>query len=160
KLVEECDRRGMIVDITFSRENGATSGPRLQYLEQHERAVRTIVERLRPLRNWYLDLGNERNIRDARHVSFDDLTRLREVVRELDPRRLVTASHSSDDKSFAKDIEKYLRDVKIDFLSQHRSRGQGTAEGTAAATKLYSGRMKELGIIAPIYYDEPFRRGY
>jgi hypothetical protein len=160
KLVQECDRRGVIVDITFSRENGTTSGPRLQHLEQHERAVRTIVERLRPLRNWYLDLGNERNIRDARHVPFEDLKRLREVVRELDPKRLVTASHSSDDESFAKDIETYLREVKVDFLSQHRPRGQGSPSQTAAATKLYSDRMKTLGIIAPIHYDEPFRRGY
>src|SRR5262249_18791640 len=79
KLVQECDRRGMIVDITFSRENGRTGGARLQQLADHERAVRTIVERLRPLRNWYLDLGNERNIQDARHVPFEDLKRLREV---------------------------------------------------------------------------------
>jgi hypothetical protein len=160
KLVQECDRRGIIVDITFSRENGTTVGPRLQRLEQHERAVRTIVERLRPLRNWYLDLGNERNIRDARHVPFEDLKRLREVVRERDPKRLVTASHSSDDESFANDIQTYLREVKVDFLSQHRPRGQGTAEQTASATKLYSDRMTALGVIAPIHYDEPFRRGY
>ena len=160
KLIQECDRRGMIVDVTFSRENGTTGVPRLQHLEQHERAVRTVVERLRPLRNWYLDLGNERNIRDARHVPFEDLQRLREVVRELDPKRLVTASHSSDDESFAKDIERYVRDVKVDFLSQHRRRGQGTAAETAGATKLYSDRMKQIGIDVPIHYDEPFRRGY
>src|SRR5829696_4928759 len=54
KLVRECDRRGMVVNVTFSRENGTTGGPRLQRIEQHERAVRTVVERLRPLRNWYL----------------------------------------------------------------------------------------------------------
>jgi hypothetical protein len=159
-LVRECDRRGMIVDVTFSRENGTTGGPRLQRIEQHERAVRTIAERLRPLRNWYLDLGNERNIRDARHVPFEDLKRLREVVREIDPKRLVTASHSSDDESFAADIEKYLRDVKVDFLSQHRPRGQGTAQQTAAATKLYLARMQTIGITVPVHYDEPFRRGY
>jgi hypothetical protein len=181
KLVQDCDRRGMIVDITFSREKGPrpwdrqapawrvhtdsardqeTAGPRLQRLSDHERAVRTVVERLRPLRNWYLDLGNERNIQDARHVPFEDLKRLREVVRELDPKRLVTASHSSDDESFAKDIEKYLRDVKVDFICNHRRRGQGAAGETAAATKLYFARMKEIGITVPIHYDEPFRRGY
>jgi hypothetical protein len=160
KLVQECDRRGMIVDVTFSRENGATGGPRLQHLEQHERAVRTVVERLRPLRNWYLDLGNERNISDARHVPFEDLKRLREVVRQLDPKRLVTASHSSDDEGFAKDVEKYVRDVKVDFISNHRRRGQGTAAETAAATKLYFDRMKKIGIVVPVHYDEPFRRGY
>lgn len=160
KLIQECDRRGMVVDVTFSRENGTTGGPRLQKLEQHERAVRTVVERLRPWLNWYLDLGNERNIGDARHVPFEDLKRLRQAVREIDPKRLVTASHSSDDESFAKDFEKYLRDVKVDFLSQHRPRGEGTAQKTADATKLYLERMKAIGIVVPIQYGEPFRRGY
>jgi hypothetical protein len=150
----------MVVDVTFSRENGTTGGPRLQKLDQHERAVRTIVERLRPWRNWYVDLGNERNIGDARHVPFEDLKRLREVVREIDPKRLVTASHSSDDESFAGDFEKYLRDVKVDFLSQHRPRREGTAQKTADGTKLYLDRVKAIGIVVPIHYDEPFRRGY
>ncbi|HUS35441.1 MAG TPA: hypothetical protein VM680_08835 [Verrucomicrobiae bacterium] len=159
-LVRDCDRRGMIVDVTLSRENGISAGPRLQQYEEHERAVRTLVERLRPLRNWYLDLGNERNIGDARHVPFEDLRKLRQVVRELDPQRLVTASHSSDDEDFAKNIEKYVREVKVDFLSQHRRRGQGSAAETASATKLYLDRLKSLGVTIPIHYDEPFRRGY
>jgi hypothetical protein len=159
-LIRECDRRGMIVDVTLSRESGKASGPHLQRLEDHERAGRTLVERLRPLRNWHLDLGNERNIGDARHVPFEDLRQLRKVVRELDAKRLVTASHSSDDEDFTNNIEKYVRDVKVDFVSQHRPREQGTAEKTAAATKLYFDRMKQIGIVVPIQYDEPFRRGY
>jgi len=160
KLITECDRRGMIVDVTLSREKGKSTGPVLQRLEDHERAVRTLVERLRPLRNWYLDLGNERNVRDARYVPFDDLRRLRAVVRELDPNRLVTASHSSDDDDFANSLEKYLREVKVDFVSEHRAREKGTAEKTAAATRSYFTRMQSIGITAPIQYDEPFRRGY
>ena len=160
KLIRDCDRRGMIVNLTLSRENGISAGPRLQRYEEHERAVRTLVERLRPLRNWYLDLGNERNIGDARHVPFEDLRKLRAVARELDPKRLVTASHSSDDEDFAKNIEKYVRDVKVDFLSQHRGRYAKSASETAAATKLYLDRLKSLGATVPIHYDEPFRRGY
>jgi hypothetical protein len=159
-LIAECDRRGMIVDVTLSRENSKSAGPMLQRLEDHERAVRTLVERLRPLRNWYLDLGNERNVRDARYVSFGDLRRLRAAVRELDPKRLVTASHSSDDNDFAKNLEKYLRDVKLDFVSEHRAREKGTAEKTAAATKAYFAHMQSIGMTVPIQYDEPFRRGY
>src|SRR5207253_5120827 len=160
KLIQDCDRRGIIVDVTLSRENSRIAGPRLQKIEEHERAVGALVERLRPLRNWYLDLGNERNVGDARHVPFADLKRLREVVRQSDPKRLVTASHSSDDQSFANEIEKYVRDVKVDFLSQHRRRGQGSAGETAAASKLYRERLSALNATLPIHYDEPFRRGY
>lgn len=160
KLIQECDRRGMIVNVTLARENGRTGAPRLQKYEEHERAVRTLVERLRPLRNWYLDLGNERNIRDARHVPFEDLVKLRQVVRELDAKRLVTASHSSDDEDFAKNIVNYVREVKVDFLSQHRGRGAGTAQETARATKMYLDKLKAIGVTMPLHYDEPFRRGY
>jgi len=159
-LVRECDRRGMIVDVTLSRENGKTGGPRLQHLEEHERAVRTLVERLRPWRNWYLDLGNERNIGDARNVPFEDLKRLREVVRQLDPQRLVTASHSSDDASFIKTFDNYLRDVRVDFIVNHRPRSSESAAQSRAATEQYFGAMKTLGITAPIHFQEPFRRGY
>jgi hypothetical protein len=160
KLIQECDRRGMIVNVTLARENGVTGAPRLQKYEQHERAVRTLVERLRPLRNWYLDLGNERNIRDARHVPFEDLVKLRQVARKLDAKRLMTASHSSDDEDFAKNIENYVRDVKVNFVSQHRGRGKDSAQETAGATKMYLERLKALGVTMPLHYDEPFRRGY
>ncbi len=159
-LIRECDGRGLIVDVTLSRENGRNGGPRLQRLEDHENAVRSLVARLRPYRNWYLDLGNERNIKDTRHVPFEDLQKLRALARKLDPKRLVTASHSSDDESFARDFERYLRDVKVDFLCNHRPRGADSSAQTAAATKLYFDRMQALGVVVPIHCDEPFRRGY
>jgi hypothetical protein len=69
-LVAECDRRGFVVDVTFSRGNGVTGPPRLQTLETHRRAVETVVTALKPRRNWYLDLSNERNIQDKRFASF------------------------------------------------------------------------------------------
>lgn len=67
RLVAECDRLGMIVDVTLTRGNSVVGTPRIRSLETHRRAVETIVSELKPHRNWYLDLGNERNIRDQRH---------------------------------------------------------------------------------------------
>ncbi|HEV8542478.1 MAG TPA: cellulase family glycosylhydrolase [Verrucomicrobiae bacterium] len=159
-LIKECEQRGMIVDITLSRQNGTTGGPRLQKFEEHERAVREIVERLRPYLNWYLDLGNERNIQDKRFVPYEDLKKLREDVRALDPRRLVTASHSSDDASFLKTFDNYLRVVKVDFLVNHRPRSSVSASKSHAATESYLKHERELGLLAPIHFQEPFRRGY
>jgi hypothetical protein len=100
RLIQECDTRGIIVDVTLSRQNGVSGLPRLMTLDNHRRAVETLVTKLKPYRNWYLDLGNERNIRDARHVPDDDLRQLRERARELDPKRLITASHSSGRRRF------------------------------------------------------------
>src|SRR6185436_4755764 len=83
-LVQECDRHGLIVDLSLSRGNGVSGSPRLQSLEAHRRAVETLVQELKRWRNWYLDLSNERNIRDKRYTSFEDLEQLRQLVRALD----------------------------------------------------------------------------
>jgi hypothetical protein len=117
-LIAECDRRGMAVDVTLSRGNGVTGPARLATIAAHQRAVETLVGFLKPHRNWYLDLGNERNIRDARFVSFDELRRLRDAAKRLDARRLITASHAGGELS-REDVA-YLSEVQVDFLSPHR----------------------------------------
>src|SRR5205823_4229966 len=89
KLVEACDRLGLIVDVTLTRGNG--SAPHLAALADLDRAVETTVSALKPWRNWYLDLANERNVGDKRFVAFRELKQLRETARRLDPDLLVTA---------------------------------------------------------------------
>ena len=79
-LVAECDRRGLIVDVTFSRGTGANGTARLHAQAAHRRAVETVVNALKPWRNWYLDLSNERNVQDQRFTSFEDLKELRRLA--------------------------------------------------------------------------------
>src|SRR5262245_3425208 len=157
-LVAECDRQRLIVDVTLSRGNGVSGPPRLQTLEAHRRAVEAIVTALKPNRNWYFDLSNERNIRDKRFTSFDDLKVLREVIRQLDPARLVTASHAGDISK--DDLREYLQAVKVDFISPHRPRDAGSPQQTDARTREYLDWMKELARVIPVHYQEPFRRGF
>jgi endo-1,4-beta-mannosidase len=158
RLVAECDRRGIVVDVTLPRGNGVTGPGRLKSLEAHRRAVRTIVEALRAHRNWYLDLANERNIGDDRFVSFDELRDLRALVKELDPERLVTASQGGD---IGRDeLREYLLTVGVDFICPHRPRGPESPEQTGAKTKEYLNWMQEVGRSVPLHYQEPFRRGY
>jgi hypothetical protein len=159
-LIENCDKRGMIVDVTLSRENGVSGPPRLLTLDSHRRAVETLLEELKPLRNWYLDLGNERNIRDKRFVPHDDLRQLRDRAKELDSKRLITASHASSDEDFIGEFAEYLKSTRVDFLSPHRGRFAGTADQTEAITRRYVEKMRELGRVVPIHYQEPFRRGW
>jgi len=158
RLVAECDRRGMIVDVTFSRGNGVTGPPRLQTLEAHQRAVETVVKALKPWRNWYLDLSNERNIRDKRYTSLDDLKRLREFARQLDPNLLVTASHAGDVSR--DELREYLQVAGVDFISPHRPRDAGSPSQTVSKTHEYLSWSKELGRVVPAHFQEPFRRGY
>lgn len=157
-LVAECDRRGLIVDVTLSRGNGATGPVRLQSLGAHRRGVETLLEALKPYRNWYLDLSNERNIRDQRHTPVADLKELRALVRSLDPARLVTASHAGD---FTRDdLRQYVEEVGVDFLAPHRPRQPESPSQTAARTKEWLGWMHAAGRLVPVHFQEPFRRGF
>lgn len=153
KLIEECDRRGMVVNVTLTR------GQRLTSFEAHRTAVEELTSGLKEKRNWYLDLGNERNVKDARFVSFEELNRLRDAAKKIDAKRLITASHAGGDLSKA-DLEKYLKVAEVDFVSVHRPREAGSAAQTQGKTRELLKWMSEMGRVAPLNFDEPFRRGY
>lgn len=156
RLVDSCDRQGLIVDVTLTRGNGAT--PHLATLADLDRAVETIVSVLKPYRNWYLDLANERNVGDKRFVSFEELRTLRETARRLDPERLVTASQGSD---IGKDeLHDYLLTAKVDFVCPHRPRDPKSPAQTEAKTRELLAWMQEIGRVVPVHYQEPLRRGY
>ncbi len=157
-FVAYCDELGLIVDVTLSRGNGVTGPKRLQSLEAHQRAVRVLVTALKNYQNWYLDLSNERNIRDPRFTSIEDLVVLRKEVRSLDPRRLVTASHAGDISD--EELRDYVMKVGVDFISPHRPRHGGSPQETEAKTREYLRQMKTMGKVVPVHYQEPFRRAY
>jgi len=157
-LLSECCRHGIVVDVTLSRGDTANGPPQLATHEGHRRAVETLVTVLRPWRNWYLDLSNERNIRDSRFTSFADLKDLREAVRALDARRLVTASHGGDISR--EELVHYLKEARVDFLAPHRPRTGESANQTQSQMQEYVRWMKELNCAIPVHFQEPFRRGY
>ncbi len=158
-LVEQADRRGIVVDVTLSRGNGAVSKePRLASLDAHLRAVETLAAALKPFRNVYFDVGNERNIKDRRHVPFDEVKALRDRIKQLDPDRLVTASHAGE--LTRDDVEQYLAKCQLDFLSPHRPRNARSPWQTAEKTRECLAWAKELGRVAPVHHQEPFRRDF
>jgi hypothetical protein len=152
-LVAECDRRGLVVDVTLTR------GEALRDFAAHQQAVETLVEALKTHRKWFLDLANEHDVHDARFVSDAELKRLRDLVRRLDPRRLVTASFGGHDLT-ADDVRASLLTIGLDFLTPHRPQTAQTPRETEARTRALRAAMHELGCAAPILYQEPFRRGY
>ena len=156
-LVAECDRRGMVVDITLARGDGIPPG-RLDTQEKHRRVVRTLVTALKPYRNWYLDLSNERNVRDKRFTSFEELKQLRADVKQNDPARLVTASSGSD---IGRDeLREYLQTAQVDFITPHRPRDARSPGQTEEKSRQLLQWMKQHGRVVPVHYQEPFRRGY
>jgi len=158
KLVAECDQRGMIVDVTLSRGNGIVGGPRLQSQQVHKQAVETLATELKDHRNWYMDLGNERNITDKRYVSMSQLRELRNAVKQIDKDRLVTASRAGDIPQL--ELQEYIKRVGVDFITPHRPRSSKSAKQTSRKSFEYITRMKEMGTVVPLHYQEPFRRGF
>jgi hypothetical protein len=154
-LVAECDRRGLVVDVTLTRNKSGL----LPDYPSHLRAVETLVDELKPHRNWYLDLANERDVRDDRYVSVEELKRLRDRVRQLDSQRLVTASFGGHDLT-AEDVRESLLTIGVDFLCPHRPRGPESPAQTEAKTRECLDLMAEIGRVVPMHYQEPFRRGY
>ncbi|MGQ9523412.1 MAG: hypothetical protein ACUVTZ_01100 [Armatimonadota bacterium] len=152
RLVAEANRRGIVVDVTLSRGSG------LPTQAAHLKAVELIARELRGFRNVYLDLANERNIRGARYVPFEDLRELLRAAKRVNPDLVITASHAGD---VSKDeLREYLNTVGVDFIAVHRPRRKSSSEETEAKTREYLAAMKELGREVPVHYQEPFRRGY
>ena len=142
------------MDVTLARSAG-----RLSESDAHQRAVEVIVQALKPHRNWYLDLANERDVRDARYVPAAELKKLRALVRKLDPPRLVTASFGGHDLN-KQDVLESLLTIGLDFLSVHRPRHAASPAQTEAQTRECLALVTELGCRVPVHHQEPFRRGY
>ena len=161
-LVAECDRRALVVDVTLTRSGagqGLLAEGRLSSFAAHQQAVESLVNGLRDHRNWYLDLANERDVRDDRYVPAAELKTMRELVHRLDPTRLVTASFGGHDLS-EQDVRESVLTVGVGFLSPHRPRHAASPAETEAHTRACLAFMKKLDRTVPVHYQEPFRRGY
>lgn len=126
-LVAAAYARGIVVDVTLRR------GGRILTHQAHVTAVSTPARELLPYRNVHLDLGNERNIRDARFVSFQECAELAAAVRAVDPNRLVTASHGGD--IGREDLRAYLDQAQVDFVALHRPGNPASPAATEQATR-------------------------
>lgn len=152
RLLTLAGERGMIVDVTLTR------GERLPDQAAHRQAVSTLAEHLRPWRNAFFDLANERNIGDARFVSVEELRELAAAVRAIDPERLLTASHAGGETNRASLAD--YRGVPLDFISPHRPRDAESARRNQVVTETLRRWLDQLEWPVPILYQEPFRRGY
>ncbi len=150
-LVRLADERGMVVDVTFHRGGGLTSQ------QAHLAAVRTITQALLPWRNAYIDVANERDVGDARFVGLEECRELRDAIREIDPRRLITASCALGSREA---LAEYLETTQLDFITPHLPRGARDPAKTEERVRQYLALMQEMGRLVPVHLQEPFRRDY
>ncbi|MGD9496310.1 MAG: cellulase family glycosylhydrolase [Armatimonadota bacterium] len=151
ELVSLADARGMVVDVTLHRGGVLTTD------EAHLAAVRTIARELRRRRNVYIDVANERDVRDNRYVSPQECRALRDAIREIDPARLVTASCTFGS---AQELAEFLEVTQLDFITPHLPRNADDPAKTQERVERYLAWMQETGRIVPVHLQEPFRRDY
>ena len=152
-IITECDRRGMIVDVTMHR--GKSGPPSNQ--AQHLKCARTLARELLLYRNVYIDIANECDVGDARHVGHVEVGELIAAIKKIDPDRLCTASAAPGSQ---KDLDKYLTIGKCDFICPHLRRDARAAAETFATVGKFIKWMDKLGKRVPIHLQEPFRRDY
>lgn len=158
RLVDLCGaaaKRGMVVDVTLTRDNDAGFP---SSLEEHKAVAAALAKKLRPFRNVYFDVGNERNCGDDRHVPMKEVGEVIAAIKEIDPKRLCTASQGGDISP--EDVVRYIRVGKVDFITPHRPRNADSPKETADKTREYLDTMKKEARIVPVHYQEPFRRDY
>ncbi len=154
QLVDLCDRRGMVVDVTVSR--GKPPFPAEQ--PAHLKVIRTLAEALKPWRNVYIDVGNERDIRDARHVPWPEVGELIRAIKQIDPGRLCTASSGF---GIERELMQAIGDVgRLDMICPHLERTPNSAQATLREVRRYRLWMRSGGRYCPVHLQEPFRRGY
>ena len=155
-LVASCDELGIVVDVTLFRD-ASTSGVGPPDMAAHTQACLNIARRLLPCRNVYVDVANERDVRDGRYVSLEECGELIRCIKSVDPKRLCTASCmpvSLDQLSAIMNI------ARVDLLAPHLCRHQGCADRTQETVKGTLEWMRSIEKTVPIHLQEPFRRGY
>ena len=153
-LIRECNRRGMIVDVTLSRGREPFPGNQ----EQHLACVRTVAKTLKPYRNLYIDVANERDVQDVRYVNYEEMGALISAIKEIDPNRICTASGVPTSRE---DLTRYTNIGKCDFIAPHLGRDKNSPSETMGRVKKLIGWMSGDSIRrVPVLLQEPFRRDY
>ncbi len=155
RLCRMAGKRGMVVDVTVTREK-ADAFP--SQFSEHLAVMEALARELKTFRNVYFDIGNERNVGDARHVAMDEVGRVIEAVKRIDPQRLCTASEGGDISG--EEVRAFIDTGHVDFICPHRPRNAESPSQTAARTREYFTQMKAAQHAVPVHYQEPFRRDY
>lgn len=156
RLLELARDEGITVDVTFAYGWAPVSdGGFDAYLD----AIREVARALVPHRNALFDLGNERDVRDERHLEPEEVRRLADAVREIDPERLVTASNAAEtERTAPANCEELLAAADIDFCAPHFLRNEVWATETERRVRSLREALDSAGYRRPIHLQEDNRR--
>jgi len=157
-LLETARGLGMSVDVT---SGFGTAGVSDGGFDSYRDALAALATELLPYRNAWFDLGNERDVGDARFLSVEQVRDLAVAVRAVDAARLVTASGGGSDGAGAGASWTELYAVAdLDFAAPHFSRDADWAAQTESRVATMRDLLLAAGWVRPIYLQEEARRGY
>jgi hypothetical protein len=158
RLVADCDRRGLVVDVTIGRGSWTGNPAMLRAPEAHRRAVEVLVEELKAYRNWYLDLANERNLAEFGFTSFAELRDLRASSAPG------TRSGWSPPRTRATSATRTCANTCSPWAWTSCARTGPARPRRPGRRKRVRTRYREtmlrLGRVVPLHYQEPLRRGW
>lgn len=140
-ILTECDREGMVVELTLFSHESLQNNIRLGVAEG-ERAVTALTKELLPYRNVTFQVWNEHSERVLDHVR---------TIRAADSKRLVTNS-----PGFAGDVGDPAQNEALDYLTPHTPR-QGSGRHWELAPQQIATLLKQYR--KPVVDDEPARNG-
>jgi hypothetical protein len=146
ELVKRAQKRGLIVDVTFTRET--VTGLDVAH---YQTAVVRAAELLRPYRNVIIDLQNERDgfLGAAQRLDKDQTRAIRDAVRAIDVDRIVVASAGPGDAATV------AKDAGLSAIAVHDSRDPTSQWYLDASVAHVVARMRAGAPGKPIYLQEP-----
>ncbi|HEV3142211.1 MAG TPA: hypothetical protein VGY57_16910 [Vicinamibacterales bacterium] len=93
----------LVVDVTFTYEHIPGMTPSTALV-----GIANATNVLRSYENLIFDIQNERNVRDRRYMSEDDVGRIFRALKAVDPSRIATASNAPDGASIDADFTSRL----------------------------------------------------
>jgi hypothetical protein len=144
RFLERAAARGLVVDVTFTREAYETPIPVDDYLKGIASVASRLVDK-GGFRHVLFDIQNEYPLHG---LTADDVGRILKALREVDPARLVTASGGGTD---------ILDDPAMSVVAYHDARDDDWSEPAAAQRQLDAVRTQTRNKTAnkPIYLQEP-----
>jgi Cellulase (glycosyl hydrolase family 5) len=170
-LVAAAGARGMLVDVTFTRETSCPPGtsPSDQHcafsVAEYTEGIRVVADALKPYENVLFDIQNEFTI----HFSREELAStphpvaaIRRTIKTADPRRIVTASSAGGEPPAA--FANTSRALELDVVAYHDGRDSDRdtpvpnwATRTTDVVAALRGSAKAPSEQRPIYLQEPTR---
>lgn len=171
QLIDRLRARGLLLELVLLRPGELKGQPYAAFDTPDARlaAVRSVTTTLVGDRDVLFDVFNEHDHPDG-PISHAALRTLRDAVKAIDRKRLVTVSSTethlldASDAVGAQESANLLAEagrgpgqVGVDILSAHLPRTDDFADHTAARLQALAAALKQAGSPVPIYLNEPKR---